>query len=318
MGSVSPHTANTVGVGRRSDPDGVFAAAWRAQERDWFGYVLSLPGLLLIALVILYPVAQGIVLSFTNANLLAPTRDFIGLQNYQQLFADPAFFTALGNSVVLTVVAVALELVLGMGLAMLLRQKVPGIQIFRSLTMASWVIPVVATVMMFNLMVLPGYGFFNIILDHLGIKSLDVFWFGDPRLAMPAIIMMHVWRNTPFFGIALYAAAQTISQELYEAAEMDGASAWARFRHITIPGVAYIAMIMVVIHVLWTFNNFDFVYIATGGGPVDTTLILPIYVYRQFWQSFQTGLAASGGVIILLVLLVFTILYVALSREREA
>jgi ABC-type sugar transport system permease subunit len=90
-----------------------------------------------------------------------------------------------------------------------------------------------------------------------------------------------------------------------------------RFRHITVPGVAYVAMIMVVLHVLWTFNNFDFVYIATGGGPADATLVLPVYVYRQFWQNVQTGYASAGGVVIMLLLITFTILYVAMVRERE-
>jgi ABC-type sugar transport system permease subunit len=298
-------------------PGGVLAAARNVQEHEWFGYVLALPGLVLIGLVVLYPVAQGIYLSFTNASLLNPARSLIGLQNYQQLFADPGFVTALVNSATLTVAAVVLELVLGMGLALLLHQKVPGIRFFRSITMVSWVIPVVATVMMFDLMVLPGYGFFNIIIDHLGLKQLDSFWFGNSYLAMPAVIMMHVWRNTPFFGIALFAGIQTIPQDQYEAAQIDGASALQRFRHITVPGVAYVAMIMVVLHVLWTFNNFDFVYIATGGGPVDATLVLPVYVYRQFWQNFQTGFASAGGVVIMLILITFTILYVAMVREKE-
>jgi len=300
------------------DPGRAFAAVREAPRREWFGYVLAFPGVLLIAVVVLYPVLQGILLSFTNANLLNPTRAFIGLQNYRQLFSNPGFSVALINSATLTAAAVILELILGMGLALLLHEKVPGIQIFRSLTMASWVIPVVATVMMFDLMVLPQYGVFNILLDRLGLKQFDVFWFGNPIAAMPAIVMMHVWRNTPFFGIALLAAMQMIPHELYEAAEIDGASPLQTFRHITIPGVAYVAMIMVIIHVLWTSNNFDFVYIATGGGPVDATLVLPVFIYRQFWQNFQTGFAASGGVMLMLALMAFTTLYVTRVREREA
>lgn len=290
----------------------------RIPEREWFGYVLVAPCVILIAVIVLYPVAQGINLSFTNAQLGSPIQLYIGVQNYQRLFADAEFTTALKNSVEITAIAVALELVLGMGLALLLQQDVPGIRIFRSLTMASWVIPTVATVMMFQLMVQPTFGLFNILLDHIGLKSLDSYWFGSLTLALPSVIMMHVWRNAPFFGIALYAAMQGISQDYYEAAAIDGASPLARFRYITLPGVAYVAMIMVIIHVLWTFNNFEFVYISTGGGPVDKTLVLPIFVYRQFWQNYQIGYAASAGVMILVVLLVFTILYVRQTREGEA
>lgn len=295
----------------------VLGAVWRAREREWFGYVLALPALLLLGLVVLYPVIQGIILSLTNASLLTPAHAFVGLQNYQLLFADPTFITALMHSVILTAVAVGLELLLGMEMALLLSQRVPGIRVFRSVTMASWVLPIVASMMMFNLMVLPHYGLFNIILDHLGLQQWDTFWFGNPTLAFPLIIVMHVWRNAPFFGIALFAAMQTIPQEQYEAAAIDGASAWQRFVRITVPGVAYVAMIMVVLHVLFTFNNFDFVYLSTGGGPIDTSMVLPVYVYLKFWQNYQVGLAASAGVIIMAILLVFSTLYVVRVRERE-
>ena len=293
-------------------------AILRAPQREWFGYVLVLPALALLGLVVLYPVVQGINLSFTNASTLTPGRSYIGLQNVQQLWADPTFATALENSVILTVTAVGLELILGMGLALLLCLRLPGIQIFRSVTMASWVIPIVSTVMMYNVMVLPHYGLFNVILDHIGLGQWDSYWFGNLTLAMPTIILMHVWRNAPFFGIALFACMRTIPQDHYEAAAIDGASAFQRFLHITLPGVSYVAMIMVILHVLFTFNNFDFVYIATGGGPINATMVLPVYVYRLFWQNYQTGLASSVGVVIMLILLLFTVAYVTRVREREA
>jgi len=295
----------------------MLTAARRAPQREWFGYVLALPALLLLGIVVLYPIVQGVLLSFTNASTLTPGRSFIGLDNYQQIFADPIFGTALKNSIVLTTVAVGLELVLGMGLALLLCLPLPGIQVFRGITMVSWVVPIVATVMMYSLLVLPHYGLFNIVLDHVGLNQYDSYWFGNLTLAMPTIITMHVWRNAPFFGIALFAAMRTIPHDQYEAAAIDGASALQRFARITLPGVAYVAMIMVILHVLFTFNNFDFVYIATGGGPVNATMVLPVYVYRLFWENYQTGLAASVGVVMMLILLVFTVVYVNRVRERE-
>jgi len=301
------------------------ASVLRIQEREWFGYVLALPALALIGLVVLYPVVQGIVLAFTNASTLNPGQQTnVGWQNFQTLFADPAFYngfpgaSAVVNSVELTVIAVVLELVLGTGLALLLRNKVPGIQIFRSVTMASWVIPVVATVMMFNLMWLPRFGLVNIVLRDIGQGQLNTYWFGSLNLAMPAIIIMHVWRNTPFFAIALFARMQGIPNDHYEAASIDGASWFSRFRHITIPGIAYVAMIMVIIHVLWTFNNFDFVYLSTGGGPVNSTMVMPVYVYLQFWHNYTAGYAAAAGVVMLVMLLVVTIPYILTVREAES
>jgi ABC-type sugar transport system permease subunit len=184
--------------------------------------------------------------------------------------------------------------------------------------MASWVIPVVATVMMFNLMWLPRYGLVNIILNDLGRRDLSTYWFGNLSLAFPAIVIMHVWRNTPFFGIALFAAMQNIPHELYEAAAIDGASVVQRFFRITLPGVAYVAMIMVIIHILWTFNNFDFVYLSTGGGPVNATMIMPVYVYLQFWHNYTAGYAAAAGTVMMLMLLVVTIPYILVVREADA
>lgn len=301
------------------------ASLLHAQNKEWFGYLLALPALTLIGLVVLYPVVQGIVLGFSNAGTLTPGQQtYVGLDNFRTLFNDPTFFngifeqSALTNSVKLTVIAVVLELVLGMGLALLLRQKVPGIRVFRSITMASWVIPVVATVMMFNLMWLPRYGLVNILLKDIGLGQYNAFWFGNLNLAMPAIIIMNVWRNTPFFGIALFASIQSIPADHYEAAAIDGASAFQRFRYITLPGVSYVAMIMVIIHVLWTFNNFDFVYLSTGGGPINTTMVLPVYVYLQFWHNYTAGYAASAGVVMMLMLLVVTIPYIFMVQEADA
>jgi multiple sugar transport system permease protein len=300
------------------------AKVLRAQDREWFGYVLAVPALALIGLVVLYPVVQGVVLGFTNAGTLTPgQQSFVGFQNFQTLFADPAFYngfpgaSALVNSVTLTAIVVALELILGTGLALLLRNKVPGMQFFRSVTMASWVIPVVATVMMFNLMWLPRFGLVNIILRDIGQGQANTYWFGNLSLAMPAIIIMHVWRNTPFFAIALFASMQGISSDQYEAAAIDGASWFSRFRHITVPGIAYVAMIMIIIHVLWTFNNFDFVYLSTGGGPVNATMVMPVYVYLSFWHNYTAGYAASAGVVMLAMLLIVTIPYILVVRETE-
>jgi ABC-type sugar transport system permease subunit len=322
-----PGTDNGTGLKLELQPGPaarVVASLVRAQDREWFGFVLALPALALIGLVVLYPVVQGVILGFTNAGTLNPgQQSYVGLQNFRTLFSDPSFFSAPGeasalvNSVELTAIAVFLELTLGMGLALLLRQKVPGIHFFRSITMASWTIPVVATVMMFNLMWLPKYGLVNIALKDIGLGQYSTYWFGDLQKAFPSIVIMHVWRNMPFFGIALFAAMQSIPAERYEAAAIDGASAVSQFRHITLPAVAYVAMIMVVIHVLWTFNNFDFVYLSTGGGPVNATMVLPVYVYLQFWHNYTAGYAAAAGVVMMLMLLVVTVPYILTVRETE-
>ena len=190
--------------------------------------------------------------------------------------------------------------------------------LFRSIIMASWVIPVAATVIMFRFMAQPDVGLINIIFRVIGLESLNRYWFGDPDVAFSFIILLHLWRNVPFYGIAFLAAMQAVPKSYYEASEIDGANAWNRFRYITLPGIRSMIIVMVTIHVLWTFNNFDFVFLATGGGPVNATDVLPVYVYRQSWSSYTVGYAASIGVVMLIILLIYFIIYMKIYEREEA
>jgi ABC-type sugar transport system permease subunit len=210
------------------------------------------------------------------------------------------------------------QVILGLVLAWAMQQPLPGMGLFKSLVMASWVIPVAATVTIFKFMAQPDIGFINIALKAIGLGAFNRYWFGDLSFAMPFIILLHLWRNVPFYGIAFLAAMNAIPKNYYEAAEMDGAGAWARFRHITLPGIRSMMVVMVTIHVLWTFNNFDFVWLATGGGPVDTTEVLPTYVYRQSWSNYDLGFAASMGSIMLVLLMLYFIVYLRISERQTA
>ncbi len=285
--------------------------------RDNSALPLVLPTLLIMSLLTVIPLFEGIRLSFTNTNLLSPGFRYTGLANYARLLKDPVFWESLWHSLALTTAAVTLQLFLGFILALALKQNVPGIRVFRSIIMSSWVIPVAATAVMFTFMVEPGYGYVNIVLRLLGIP-LNRFWFGDIGLAFPFIVLLHLWRNVPFYGIALLAAIQAIPASLYEAAEMDGAGPWRKFSSVTLPGTANMVIVMVTIHVLWTFNNFDMVYLTTGGGPVFSTEVLPVYLYQQAWSSYTVGYASGIGTVMFLLLMVYFIFYVRIyDRQRR-
>jgi len=285
--------------------------------RRWTGYFLFFPTVLVIAVLVLLPVLEAIRWAFTDLNLMKPETEYIGFSNFAEMRRDATFWVALKNSILLTTVVIVLQYILGLGLAVALKQKVPGIGIFRSVVMASWVIPVITTVVMFKFMAQPNYGFFNIILQHLGLGQYATYWFGSLYGAFPMIVIMHLWRNVPFYGIALLAAMQAIPNELYEAAEIDGANSWQRFRYITLPGVRYMSMVMITIHVIWTFNNFDFIFLSTGGGPVDATQVLPVYIYIQSWHHFAMGYASAIGIVMLILLLLFFFVYIRINKERE-
>jgi multiple sugar transport system permease protein len=282
------------------------------QERHK-GLFLILPALLIMALFTVYPLLDGLRMAFTNTHLLKDTVRFVGLTNFVRLLSDETFWISLRHSVELTVVVVFLQFVLGLVLAWAMQQKLPGMPLFKSIIMASWVIPVAATVIMFKFMAQPDIGLINIVLKLFG---LNRYWLGDPHVALPFIMLLHLWRNVPFYGVAFLAAMQAIPKSYYEAAEIDGANAWQRFIHVTLPGIRSMIIVMVTIHVLWTFNNFDFVYLATGGGPVNATDILPVYVYRQCWNSYTVGYGASIGTVMLIILMIYFIIYIRIYEMR--
>jgi multiple sugar transport system permease protein len=281
------------------------------------GILLLLPTLLVMALFTVYPLLDGLRMAFTNENLLRDTSKFVGLDNFIRLFSDEVFWISLYHSVMLTVVVVTLQFVLGLILAWAMNQDLPGMSFFKSIIMASWVIPVAATVIMFKFMAQPDIGLINIILKSVGLDNLNRYWFGDLNFAFPFVMLLHLWRNVPFYGIAFLAAMQAVPRSYYEAAEIDGANAWDKFRFITLPGIRNMIIVMVTIHVLWTFNNFDFVFLATGGGPVNATDVLPVYVYRQSWNSYTVGYAASIGTVMLIILMIYFAIYMRIYEKQE-
>jgi ABC-type sugar transport system permease subunit len=279
------------------------------------GIMLILPAILVMGLFTVYPMFEGLRIAFTNAHLLKEGVRYIGFQNFIRLLSDEVFWVSLYHSVLLTTVVVFLQFVLGLILALAMNQKLPGMSLFKSIIMASWVIPVAATVILFKFMAQPDIGLINIVIRSLGFEDLNRYWLGDLDVALPFIMLLHLWRNVPFYGVAFLAAMQAIPKSLYEAAEIDGANAWHRFWYITLPGIRKMVIVMVTIHVLWTFNNFDFVYLATGGGPVNATDVLPVYVYRQCWTSYTVGYGASIGTVMLLLLMLYFIIFIKMSEK---
>ncbi|MGB9441182.1 MAG: sugar ABC transporter permease [Desulfobacterales bacterium] len=279
------------------------------------GILLILPALIVMGIFTLYPLLEGIRIAFTNKHFLKEGVEFVGLQNFIRLLSDEIFWISLYHSVTLTVVVVFLQFLFGLILAWAMSQKLPGMSWFKSIIMASWVIPVAATVILFKFMAQPDIGFINIVLKMIGFEELNRYWLGDPDVALAFIMILHLWRNVPFYGVAFLAAMQAIPQSYYEAAEIDGAGGWHRFWHITLPGIRNMVIVMVTIHVLWTFNNFDFVYLATGGGPVNATDVLPVYVYRQCWSSYTIGYGASIGTVMLLLLMLYFIVFIKISER---
>lgn len=281
-------------------------------KETWLGYAFVIPTTIVLLLIVLYPTLRGVTMAFQELSLLQPNQaEFVGLRNFSEMAADPKFWMSLKNSVLLTTLAVSLEYLFGLGLALVLKQKVPGIKLFRNVAMVTWVLPVIVMVIIFRWLVQPDFGLLNIILGSLGLPT--TYWFGSPTWAFPLIVLMHVWRNAPFFAIALMASMQSIPESYYEAASMDGASKLQQFRYITLPNISYVSMIMIVLHVIFTLNNFDIVFLSTGGGPLGSTEVLATYVYSLAFDKYMLGYAASIGLVMLVLLMAFTVVYVKIE-----
>ncbi|HOO33451.1 MAG TPA: sugar ABC transporter permease [Thermotogota bacterium] len=289
----------------------------REKKRAMTGYLVMIPVLLVFAILIFYPAVRAFFDSFTDYSLFTPIPTFIGMDNYHTVLADIEFWQLFGRTLLLVFFSVALQYILGMSLALLLNEELRGMKWVKYIIMIPWVIPVVSTVVMFDWMMLPKYGLFNMILSAIGLGDLTRYWFGDPSFAFGIIIMMHVWRNMPFYAITLLAGLKSIPKGYYEAAQIDGANTVQCFFGITLPQLKYPSMIVIVLHVLWTFNNFDMIYLSTGGGPVGSTEVLSTRVYETAWTNYEYGKASAIGILMMILMLIFSLVYIRLVRSDE-
>lgn len=274
-------------------------------------YFFIAPCALLIGLILLYPLARGIVSSFYNVNLLIPLPSkFVGLENFIRLFKDNLFWTALTNSIIWTVVILVAQMAGGLGVALLLNQKIKGRRFFRSLILIPWVIPAAIGAITWRWIYAEQYGLLNFILYRLHIIDHYKAWLAEPSFALPAVIVVAIWKGIPFVTIVLLAGLQSIPQTLYEAARIDGAGAFPIFWRITLPLIKSIALIVALLTSIWTFNHFETVQIMTRGGPGTATLLMPIYAYKLFLESFQISYASTLATAMLGLMMVLAYFYV--------
>ncbi len=294
--------------------DGMRAAVRRRRRIDWLPPALLAPAGAIMTVLLAYPVLRGIVLSFFNTRLLRYNQGrFIGLGNYARLVSDPYFW----NSVVVTLLygfgATVCTYLIGLGLALLLNRRLPGRGLLRTIIVMPWAIPEVVAVLIFTWMLDAQYGVINYALVEAGILRAPAAWLSDAGLALPALIMVTSWEQFPLAMLILLAGLQTIPRELYEAAMSDGAGRWSCFRHITLPGLRAVNLILILMLVLNSFRRVTVIYAMTGGGPARATETLSILTYNTAFQYEQLGYAAAVGTALFIILLVLSVIYLRLS-----
>ncbi|HEU5098873.1 MAG TPA: sugar ABC transporter permease, partial [Roseiflexaceae bacterium] len=283
--------------------------------RDWkVALPFVLPLVVLMAGLILWPFINAILISFTTRSI-ARTEQWVGFANYIRLFRDADYRNAVSNTVLFTVASVSIKLVVGMMIALLLNSRLPFRNVLTGIMLLPWIVPEVVTALAWKSIYDPLFGGLNPILQALGLINRRVAWLAEPQLAMPSVIAVNVWKGIPFYTILLLAGLKAIDKELYEAAEVDGASAVERFRNITLPGLKYVLAVTVLLSTISTFNTFGLVYLMTNGGPGGTTRLYSILAYERAIYSLRFGPGAAVALSMAPVLAIFILLLARFMRQ---
>ncbi|CAI1013168.1 Inner membrane ABC transporter permease protein ycjO [Serratia quinivorans] len=282
--------------------------------------MLLAPMLLMMLLLTAWPLARTLWLSFTDAALVGDgvTPAWVGADNFFYALTDPDFQAALGRTLYFTVISVAFEGVIGVLVALLLNQKFHGRNVLRVLVILPWALPTIVNATMWRLNFNPDYGSINALLTQLGVIDHYRSWLGDPASALNAVMLADIWKNYPLITLLTLAALQSIPDDLYEAARLDGASAWRRFRAITLPAILAPLAVALVLRTIDAFKVFDIIYVMTRGGPMDSTKTLSFFVYQESFSYLRAGSGAAYAVLMTLLCGLLIALYMLmLFRQRR-
>jgi len=291
---------------------------WQKLGRDFvLAYVLLLPLILILFLLLAYPIGSAIWITLQDKTIGMVGR-FIGLGNYRELlFNDPFFWQVVRNGFIFTIGSVLLKLLVGLVMALVLNQPLIFRGLWRGLLLMPWVAPTVVTALSWRWM-LDLTGVLNLVLRDLGLMTSSIPWLAQYGTAMFSLILVNTWRGFPFFGITLLAGMQAIPQELYEAAEIDGASVWQRFRYITLPSLRTVILVVTILSTIWTFNDFSIVWLLTGGGPGHATDIFATYTYKLGFVTSRLGYGQTVSVILAPVLIAIIMMLSPLMLRGES
>jgi len=282
------------------------------------GFLFVAPMVVLVLALVAYPFCYAVYLSMTQKFVGMPPV-FVGLENYIRLAGDGFFQRAVLNSFTFTFWSVAIKLCLGMVMALVLMSKIRFRSLFTGLLLIPWVAPTVVSALNFLWIYDGSLGVLNYLLVKvLRILPQGVGWLSEPGTAMASVIFVNIWRGFPFFGISLLAGMKAISSDLYEAAAVDGASAIGRFRHVTLPGVRNILIIVTLLSTIWTFNDFAIIYILTKGGPGGATQVLPVFTYEMAFGAQRLGEAIAVALYMLPGLAAIIIVLARYMRRGHA
>ncbi len=278
------------------------------------GLLFVAPFVALAALFMVYPVVEAVRMAFLSYNPLRPDLTaFAGLDNFRFIFADPLFWDSFWQATVWTVLSIVFQTLIGVAIALLLHQALPGISIFRGLLLFPYIVPTVVIALIWRWIFNPEIGVVNHALLAVGAISAPIYWLSTPDMAMASTIMLNVWKYTPFVVICVLARLQTVPLELYDAAKVDGAGVVRRFLDVTLPQLKEVLIVVIVFRTIWTFNKFEEIYLLTKGGPGTSTFNLAVYSFEQSIASLRLGVGAATGVVMMVMLFLGSVVYLRVS-----
>jgi multiple sugar transport system permease protein len=287
---------------------------WRISE-GMKGFLFVAPSLVLLFAFAAYPLASSLWLSLQEVEVFSNQHQFVGLRNYSELLSSSDFWSSLWKGMVFSVATVVLQLLAGIGTALLLNNAFAGRALVRGLILFPFVVPTIVAILVWKWMLNDLYGIVNLFLLKAGVIHEGIAWLGSPGLAMASVIVVNVWMFFPFITIQVLARLQVIPVELYEAARVDGAGALQRFRYVVLPELRSTILLVVFIRGLWMFNKFDTIWLLTQGGPVGRTQTLPILAYLKAFQEYQLGAGAAASACIFMLLALFGLWYTRAMRR---
>ncbi|MBK7260337.1 MAG: sugar ABC transporter permease [Ignavibacteriae bacterium] len=281
-------------------------------------YLLLLPALLLTALVVAYPLVQNVVNSLREVSMVKGTGAWVGFSNYERVLHDPLFLLSFRNTLVYALLGTALAVHIGLGLALLLTMKLGRITTVASfLYTIPWVLSPVVAGFTWKWILNDHFGVVNYWLSSLGLVEPGMAWLGNPHTALLCVMLARIWQFYPFAMVMFLAGLQGIPVEQYEAAAVDGATAIRKFYHITVPNLRPVFSVLAVLGVIWSFNDFNLVFVMTRGGPINASMVLPVLVREFSFVFFDLGKGSALSIMTFVLLVALSFLYIRVTTGRE-
>ncbi len=286
------------------------------ERESSLGVILMLPGALLLMVFMAYPFFLGIWLSITDS-MIGQVGHYIGLRNFADLLTDSIFVHTARNTLVYALVTVPFKAVLGLGLALILNGHMRYSNPIRAAVMMPYIVPTALSTLGWFMILDPVFSPISWLLKHFGLITENINFLGDPGLAISSVCLVNIWRGLPFFAITILAGLQAVPNELHEAAAIDGAGMWHRFQHVTMPHIKGVVLIATLLSIIWTFADFQLIYVLTKGGPANETHIFGTYAYQIGLSATEIGMGAAIALYMFPMLAVFAVILLVYLRREE-